>query len=364
MPYDRTRSRFARMVYGGVAAVLVLSTLFSMGAVEAQTPFKVTILVVDDFGAVDLASVNTASFQPDQSCAVSLEGQAFAVRGFTDDPIEMSHGDLIMAEFESLLQAKNALNTIDLVPVEIQGVSTDVVATRILDAVNENPSDFYVINMSFGIIPCEYIQAVASLQTQMLNARKTKKHNDYRNLFRNAVIFYNGTAFPVMSQKAQRATDLDPIQEALVSLGAQAIPVAAAGNFGLDFPFWPGAWGQVISVSASGGTGYIASSPWDKKKDTPLLASDVTQPGQQKRISNYGEVMMPGEFTNEMGTMSGTSFAAPRLSVALALYVAQVGGSFCRDREGDPAMAYGRWDNLTLSQAVSTYCPGMAGFMP
>lgn len=353
--------RLTWMVCVSLAVLLAVPTL---SPAQAQTPFKVTILVVDDFGSVDLATLNAEDFGAGESCAVSLEGQAFAVRGFTDDPIELSHGDLVMEQLDSLLSEKNASGAIDLIPVDIHGVSTDVAASRIASAVSDNPSDFYVINMSFGIIPCEYIEAIAAYNADLLNARKTKNNNNYRNLFKQAVIFYNGTAFPVMSQKAQRATDLDPIQEVLVSLGPQAVSVAAAGNFGLNFPFWPGAWGQVVSVSASTGTGYYAPGDWDKKKDTPLLTADVDQPGKQKRISNYGEVMMPGEYSSSEGVVSGTSFAAPRLSVALALYVAQVGSGFCRDSDGDPALAYGRWDNLTLQKAVNDYCPGMAGFMP
>jgi subtilisin family serine protease len=142
------------------------------------------------------------------------------------------------------------------------------------------------------------------------------------------------------------------------------VPVASAGNFGLDFPFWPGSWGQVISVSASTGEGFDAPSEWDDRRDTPLLSGEVQGPGQNNRISNYGEVMMPGEYASDSGPVSGTSFAAPRLSFAVALYLAQVDGNFCRTPEGTPALAYGEWDNLTLDQAVQEHCPDMEPYLP
>ncbi len=167
-----------------------------------------------------------------------------------------------------------------------------------------------------------------------------------------------------MSQRAQDATDLDPLQSVLASMNTTVIPIAAAGNFGMDFPFWPGAWGQVISVSASEGTGYDAPAPWDKKKDAPLLGAEELNPGKTTRISNYGEVMMPGEYDSDYGMVSGTSFAAPRLSVAVALYLSEVGGSYCQQPDGDPALSYGEWDNLTLDEAISQYCPDMSTHRP
>lgn len=351
----------ARLLLAAAALALAVGPFVAVSGVRAQGPYAVVILVVDDFGETDLADLDPGEYGPGESCAVSLEGQAFAVRGVSAEPIDEAHGDLVMSQIEELLAASGS--AIPVVPVEIQGLTTQQAADALLDAVADHPADIYVINMSFAIIPCEHIQAFAEFGSQLLSARDAKDLNRYRGLFNRSVLFYNDTVFPVMSQKAQNAQNLDPLQSALVSLRTAAIPVAAAGNFGLDYPFWPGAWGQVISVSASAGEGFV-SPPWDKKKDTPLLTAEAEQPGKQKRISNYGEVMMPGEYSAGAGKVSGTSFAAPRLSVVLAHYAAAVGPAICRTGDGRPALATGKWDNLTLPQVAQTSCPGLLPFVP
>ncbi len=348
-----------------LAALLGALALWGGAApARAQGTYEVVILVVDDFGGTDLASLAPGSYAADEACAVSLEGQAFAVRGVSADPIPVPHGDLVYAQLEELISEAGAESFISLVPVDIQGVTTGEAADRLAEALDDNPADVYVANMSFAIIPCEYIQAFADFGGQLMSARTAKDLNRHRGLFERTVVFYNGTVFPAMSRRAQQATDLDPIQALLATRGAALIPVGSAGNFGLDFPFWPAAWGQVVSVSASVGQGYYAPSVWDKKNDTPLLTADPDKPGKQTRISNYGEVMMPGEYMSEYGLVSGTSFAAPRLSVALALYASAAGTGTCRNAEGGPALASGKWDNLTLQQAVQATCPAMAPYLP
>lgn len=218
--------------------------------------------------------------------------------------------------------------------------------------------------MSFAIIPCEYIEAFADYGSQLMEAREAKSLNRYHGLFNRAVVFYDGTVFPAMSRHAQEAQDLDPLQTLFATLGNTVVPVAAAGNFGLDFPFWPDAWGQVISVSASEGEGFYPASSWDPREDTPLLSAETGQGNASTRISNYGEVMIPGEYTSEFGEVSGTSFAAPRLSFVLATYLSEVGDAFCRDDDGNPAMAYGDWENLTLDEAAEQYCPELGPYLP
>jgi hypothetical protein len=353
--------------------LLLVCTLLAVGLVfaaqssvpaSAQGSYHVVIIVADDFSGIALDSVDTGQFDSSDNCTVSLEGQAYAVRGASADPIDETHGDLVYAQLEELVGDANAGSVIDLVQVDIQGVTTDVAGDRIGDAVANHPADFHVVNMSFAVIPCEYIAGFADFESQLMDARTAKDLNKYRGLFQRAVVFYDNTVFPPMSNRAQNETDLDPLQSLFTSLRGSVVPVAAAGNFGLDFPFWPGAWGQVISVSASEGTGYDAPATWDDRQDTPLLGAEELNPGRTTRISNYGEVMMPGEYNSDSGMVSGTSFAAPRLSVAIAVYISEVGGSYCQQPDGDPALAYGDWDNLTLDQVINDYCSDMASHLP
>ncbi|MBN1562475.1 MAG: hypothetical protein JXA10_01455 [Anaerolineae bacterium] len=344
--------------------ISLIAGVFGTLPAAAQSNFDVAILVVDDFSDTDLSAAEAEDLADGENCALNLEGQSFAVRGVSANPIDVPHGDLVYAQIEELLDEANASNWIDLIPVDIHGLTTDEVASAIEDAIADHPADFYVLNMSFAIIPCEYMADFADLGGQLMNARDAKELNRYRGIFQRAVVFYDKTVFPAMSHKMQDATDLDPLQSLLTSLGSQVIPVASAGNFGLDFPFWPGAWGQVISVSASEGTGYQASASWRKQDDTPLLNAESDNPNKPLRISHYGEVMLPGEYDSDEGLVSGTSFAAPRLSVLMALYVADVGGSYCTNSNGYPALASGDWDNLTLAETVQEYCPALAAYIP
>lgn len=363
---ERTHTTLRNVMGGLIAGVLLIALVLAPGGevARAQGAHEVVILVVDDFTSPDLSDLADESYAEDAVCAISLEGQAFAVRGVSADPITAPHGELVLEELEELVASADAADSITLVPVDIHGATTEEAAALIEDALDEHPADAYVINMSFAIMPCEYLEAFAAMGGELLAASEAKSLNRYRSLFQRAVMFYDGTVFPVMSQKAQTATDLDPIQTLLVARSASVIPVAAAGNFGLDYPFWPGAWGQVISVSASEGTGYHAAEPWDRKSDSPLLKTESDAPGQRKRISNYGEVMMPGEFESSAGPVTGTSFAAPRLSFLLALYASAEGPGICRDANGAMTFASGEWDNLALIEAAETYCPALSPVLP
>ncbi|NPV66018.1 MAG: S8 family serine peptidase [Anaerolineae bacterium] len=362
-------------VWVGRLALVVALSLGALGGLTpaaAQEPHAVAILVVDDFGLTDLAAVDFGAFEAGESCAISLEGQAFAVRGATADPLtEQSHGDVVLGQLEEMIAEAGAEEIITLIPVDVHGVSTEVAAERIEAALAEVEADVVLLNMSFAVIPCEYLQAMVDFGGQLLAARDAGNLNRYRSLFQRAVLFYNDTVFPAMSRRSQQAQPnqpLDPLQAYLAEAGVVA--VASAGNFGLNFPFWPGAWPGVVSVSASQGQGFYPAQSWDSKTDVPLLTIPGDRPNQRLRISNYGEVMMPGEYASAVAgatsqaVIAGTSFAAPRLSMAVALYLAEVGGDYCRDEEGFFALASGEWKNLTLPQAAEAYCPDMLAYLP
>lgn len=335
--------------------VLFVLLLAVTGPTQARQLYNVAILVVDDFTGSSIVP----EFEAGENCAVNLEEQAYAVRGSSDAPLDQPHGDVVTSQIEEML-TEAGLESIPLIQVDIHGATTSEAAAAIQQAISANPADFYVINMSFAVIPCEYVQAIADMGGELLDARNAGDLNRYRSLFQRAVVFYGDQVYPAMSQHAQDLENLDPLQELFTSLGNSVIPVASAGNFGLKFPFWPGGWSQVISVSGSTGQGYHPPASWDKKKDTPLLMQDSGQPNKKNRVSNYGEIMMPGEYTDPDGNgYLGTSFAAPRLTVALANYLMQVGSANC-----GPALAYGDWENLTLTEAAQQYCPDLVAYLP
>lgn len=341
--------------------LILLSVLGFAGVAQSQTSATVAIIVADEFGTA-AAPTTQATPAPNESCAVNFEGQAWATRGASTAPITAPHGELVIEQLEELLADFNLTATVPLVEVDIVGLTTEEVALAIEDAMTAYPAQYYVVNMSFAIVPCEFLDAIADMESELANARSARDANRHRGLFQRAVTFYGDTVYPVNSQKFQSATNLDPLQTLFETYEATVIPVAAAGNFGLNYPFWPGAWGQVISVSASTGEGFAAPSTWDRRRDTPLLTDTQGQGQGGRRVSNYGEVMLPGEFTSVEGLVSGTSFAAPRLSALIALYLS-AGNTPCVASNGSPTMATGDWDNLTLAEAA-TACPGMAALIP
>ena len=154
-----------------LAAGLVLQ-MPSSAQVGARGNYSVVLLVVDDFSGRTLDTVDTRQFDSGDNCTVSLEGQAFAVRGASDTPINETHGDLVYAQLEELIGDAGMNNAVRLVQVDIQGMATDAAANRIAAAINSHAADYYVVNMSFVIIPCEYITGFADFESQLMNARK------------------------------------------------------------------------------------------------------------------------------------------------------------------------------------------------
>jgi hypothetical protein len=358
------------------STLLALIVLVSMGGTLAlahqthdtqtthpqQLSFDVEILVVDDFGDVDENSAPSSG-----QCVLTPTEQGFAIRGLSsgDSTDEMTHGELVVATLEKALEDLGIEDAVTVTEVSITSLDDDAVVGEIEDAIDESSADFVIVNMSFAFIPCELLEGMQAFGGEFLSAREARNLNRYRGVFQRAVTFYDNQVFPAMSQSFQNATDLHPIQDIFAG-NANVIGVAASGNFGLDFPFWPGAFGQVLSVSASNGDGFEAPMAWQNtgsNKDQPLLSLEG-QGNNQTVISNYGEVMIPGEFeVNDDETVIGTSFAAPRMSALLAAYVGDVGGNYCKS-DGMLALITGDWDNLTLEEAVDDLCPAMGSVMP
>src|SRR5512133_2638512 len=207
--------------------VVLLQAIYPASSIKARQPYSIAILVVDDFTGSDITEV--PAFEPGENCAVNLEEQAFAVRGMTDMPLEQPHGEVVYTQIESML-TEAGLGSIPLIQVDIHNATTSEAAAAIQQAMSDNPADFYVINMSFAVIPCEYVQALADMGGELLDARNARDLNHYRSLFERAVVFYGDQVYPAMSQHAQDLENLDPLQDLFASLGSTVIPVASAGN--------------------------------------------------------------------------------------------------------------------------------------
>jgi hypothetical protein len=132
------------------------------------------------------------------------------------------------------------------------------------------------------------------------------------------------------------------------------VPVAAAGNDGLPYPYAPALFQTAISVSAeySGANFCLGSFQ-----------------GGGVLVSNKGEIQMHGFYN----CLPGTSFAAPRLSYLMALYFAS--GSTVSDCTSGPTTTptpaaltasdtplnsaewtTGQWADATIFEASDKYC--------
>jgi hypothetical protein len=147
---------------------------------------------------------------------------------------------------------------------------------------------------------------------------------------------------------AENSAWLTPIEEEFTDLldkYPDVVFVGAAGNSGFSYPFLPAALDSVISVSSLGAA--LSESCQESK------AVD----------SNCGEIKLGGEFTPQPN-ITGTSFAAPKLSYLVAVHLLSGGsGTECTLPDGNvihPVIGYsggnGPWNNLTVEQ-VTNICP-------
>jgi hypothetical protein len=127
----------------------------------------------------------------------------------------------------------------------------------------------------------------------------------------------------------------DPLRDFLrQARDVTIIPVASSGNFKQRQPFYPARWPEVISVSANEGN------------DLRFWLH-----------SNNGDISVPGAWYrfDDEAYRAGTSFAAPVVSVLIALDLTQTEPT-CSVRGNSPVLARGSYDNTPIADAVRQYC--------
>lgn len=402
----------------------------------------VVILVVDDFGPLDGDVVDELQLS-DENCLITPDGLGYyGSTGFVDIPeLGPPHGWWVYSQLqESAYSAgfRQVTSTMDqgtgfskpkdwipqidlwrlndvgdilLVAVDTQGFTTSTITPRIEEALSlfadgaelngyDVTSTHFVLNMSFGIVPCDPLDGstVGDYQNLLIGTEldgfyislerleidpNDVQEDTFIELVRVIAVqkgipedkalsllyttinwpenFYSGDDDPSSVIDALRD---DPLLDWLsnylkVSIDSGeivAISVAAAGNsgkIGYSFPFAPAIWDSVVSISAE------------------------DSPGNWAPYSNPGEIMMNGEFsgsfdmaeisqeqvpTDEDFSVEGTSFAAPRFSVQAAVYLLEGGLYPCINHPNVvPPLGYagdnGSWENMTLAGAAENYCP-------
>jgi hypothetical protein len=282
----------------------------------------------------------------DNNCVINTEGLGFFGAGGTGffgaggtgffgaggtGQQSAAHGYRVRALLDDLNSRFGSDVTIEIVPVDTENFDIRTLGTNLVQAVidvrDAKPDEPIVVNLSFGIIPCESIATLAVYEGLMLkfDAGLAEDLAWLREIFRAMV----GSG--ALSQKAlndpslastfcetpEKASESDLCQSKtevpliLVGAAGNGSYEAQAGNqIGDPFPYIPAAWGEVIAISAN-------------EDDADFI---TVKP--RAMWSNAGLVLMPGRWhwvNEELGIDReeiGTSFAAPRYSYMTALKLA------------------------------------------
>lgn len=293
----------------------------------------------------------------DNNCIVTPEGQSVFTTGgtsvfttggtsvFTTGGTEetgasdIPHGERVYALLEELVSQQGGSADIRLERVDTGDFRTQTIATNLQATIDriqtEDPTMNFVVNMSFAVVPCMAVPTLAEYQRLMEQFATEDEANLawLQQIFRH-LIQSNTMRQPVVANdffeqyfgKVCPARGEDPSGENAFSCqqdASQIIFVGAAGNgtyvdelnaqIGPDFPYYPAAWPEVVSVSAS-----------DQEEDFLAVAPKAS-------YSNSGVVLMPGTWTSAGEPQRGTSFAAPRYSFLMAMNLAGAGIDVCRN---------------------------------
>jgi hypothetical protein len=275
----------------------------------------------------------------EENCTLNTEGTGFYAAGGSGfyaaggsglEPF--AHGYRVMALLEDFDSRYGMNVNIQFEQVDTEGFRMDTLADKLVQKIIEvrgnYPDGPIVVNMSFGLIPCEGVASLAIYEKLMLQYDPDLAEDAawLREIFRAMVGTGIMTQTP-LGDPTFNETFCEAYPEAQ-EIGmcdqepdAPIIFVSASGNgayntptgqpIGDPFPYYPAAWGEVIAISGN--------------EDT---VDFITEPPEAV-WSNDGTILMPGRWewiNEELGIQRweiGTSFAAPRYSYMIALYLAE-----------------------------------------
>lgn len=278
----------------------------------------------------------TGFFATDGTGFFATDGTGFFATDGTGQPGRATHGDRVQGLVEELLATYGKGYDIRVERVDTAGFDIDAVTQRLTDTIEQiwrrEPNAQIVVNMSFAVIPCDVVPDLA-VYDKLMRQFDPELQEDLlglQEIFRTIVTFepFNrklaggGTYNAVFCENERIPEQAARARERLcqVENDPNIVLIGASGNgvfqtdsgrqVGADFPFYPAAWGEVISVSAS-------------ESDADFLGRPPREP-----YSNPGDVIMAGRWEVAPDrTLIGTSFAAPRYSVLTALHLAGASGS-------------------------------------
>ena len=261
-------------------------------------------------GASVFSSGGASAFSSGGAGAFSSGGA-----GLADAP----HGQRVQGLLQALKDTFAPNADIVIRPVDTEGFTTSILLERIQEEIEaiaaEDMGAPIVINMSFAIVPCTTVGTLAAYDALMSQFDP----NIAGDMAALQTFFASLIDSGIYSEPLNGSDTLlgffgevcDSNEACQYADSGEIIAVAAAGNEGEPFPYFPAAFEGVVSVSASDDNGAFV----------PLTGIAP--------YSNFGGVMMPGIWIHESGIDVGTSFAAPRYSFLMALYLLGENNDFC-----------------------------------
>lgn len=206
-----------------------------------------------------------------------------------------------------------------------------------------------VVNMSFAMIPCQAMTVYRDLRTAWAAATPPQRYS--LNTFLEEVARASQVGIADVQRELTTVADTEPLRQTLRTLaaqrrerGAQFVAVASSGNFGLDYATAPGAFADVISAGLT---------RWDRRPATDQDgrvwpdAGDANVAGEWLSLSAAQLTRFCAEggtcITDDVAATPeryaafayrGTSFAAPTLSVFLALQQGRASSCFTPEGTG------------------------------
>lgn len=214
------------------------------------------------------------------------------------------------------------------------------------DGKSLKPKDL-VLNMSFAMIPCQAMNVYRETRDQWASATPARRYT--MNTFLSDVAQASNLSLTEVQRALTTVSDLEPVRRTIRAFAtekrarnASFNAVASSGNFGLNYASAPGAFPEVISAGLH---------TWDHQpaKDTDGSvwpdAADVNVPGEWFTLSSVqllkfcqqGGSCITQDLAQDPRRYStfayrGTSFAAPAMSLFLALQ--QGPSNHCFDQDG------------------------------
>ncbi len=270
-----------------------------------------------------------------------------AIRGAATDPLyagKLDEGTSALgADYTVEVTDGSMTHVIEVVHADTNSFDLDAVNQQISDyldgAANPNLSEAthkWVVNASFAIVPCADLATLAAYNDALLALEALLPASARKVVLLQQAILRTAEKIRVSVAAGWQAcgmvleggvliqtgdTQYDSCRVFVENMERVGVFVAAAGNTGLDYPYYPASEPSVVSVSASFENAPFIGTITDRDCINRVIGDEP--------CSNAGEVLMPGVIDFNGVNYFGTSFAAPRLSLRLAVYLARYGDNVC-----------------------------------